>query len=79
MQLPLAGVVLPHDEVLALVSNGVTGSKKLVSANFNRRLAMGLQLNRFQARTLEAHVDHALPNVRMAAVPRTKSLCAGSN
>src|SRR5574337_941672 len=61
MQLPYAAVILPHDNVLALVGNGVIGSKKSVSANLDRRIVVNLRLNRFQAFALEAPVDYTLP------------------
>ena len=61
MEFPCAVVVLPHDDVLALVSNDVTGSKESVPTNFDGCIAVTLHLNCFQTRAREARVDRALP------------------
>jgi hypothetical protein len=47
MELPGAVVVLPHDDVLALVSHDVGCREKSVSPNFDRRIAVAFNLNRF--------------------------------
>jgi hypothetical protein len=54
MEFPGAVVVLPHDDVLALVSNDITSSKKSVSANFDGCIAVSLHVNRFQVIVGEA-------------------------
>src|SRR5262245_37267813 len=61
MEFPCAVIVLPHDDVLALVSNDITSSKKSISANFDGRIAVTLHVNRFNTRAREARVDRALP------------------
>jgi hypothetical protein len=61
MEFPCVVVVLPHDDVLTLVSNDITSRKKSISANFDGCIAVTLHLNRFQARAREARVDCALP------------------
>jgi hypothetical protein len=79
MELPCAVVVLPHDDVLALVSNGVAGSEKSVSPNLDRRVAVTSTSMVSKLAPLRPMSITLCQNVRMAAVPRTKSLFAGSN